>query len=449
MLKKLFLICFSAVIMFSFTGCVGIFDTPVSLMQSPKGSGDLELIEDILNQKHSGFEFSYPQKGDYRNAVIFKDFDNDGAEEAIALYQTNENKTITIHICTLDYSDGEWKIEFDSALSGIAVDRVEFADVCSDESEEILVGCKLYNSNEQELNVYKQDDNGLKLLAQERYTDYSVCDLGASKKPQIAIFKLGTTSQGTLDNAQVKNTSVAKLISFSYQEDAIPIALGSATFDSNALSISKISVSPISENQNGVFVDTVVGENSMITEVFYYDETIKALFYDKQTYNTKLTLRPSLTECRDINLDGNIEIPQTYLCNGYENETDYEKKEFFTQWYSVKNKAFSDRVDCGFLNTNDGYFLSLDAGLLGKVTAKKDLDKRERIFCEWDFAESDFGNEFLRIKVFSKTDFEQNNEGYKKIKTDNEYVYAVKINSDIAENYGISFDSLKKQFRLL
>lgn len=449
MLKKLFLICFSAVIMLSFTGCVGIFDTPVSLMQSPKGSGDLEVIEDILNEKHSGFEFSYPLRGNYRNAVIFKDFDNDGADEAIAFYQTNENKTITIHICTMDKKDGEWKIEYDSALSGIAVDRVEFSDICSDEVEEILVGCKLFNSNELELNVYKQDNKGLKLLSQERYTDYCVCDLGASKKPQIAIFKLGTTSQGYLENAKITNTSVAKLISFSYEEDSIPIALGSAGFDSNAISISKISVAPIAENQNGVFVDTVVGENAMITEIFYYNETIKSLFYDNQTHNTKITLRNSLTECRDINGDGNIEIPQTYLCNGYESETDYEKKEFFTEWYSVKNKAISDRADCGFLNTNDGYFLSLDASFLGKVTAKKDLDNRVRILCEWNYTESDFGSEILRIKVFLKSNFERDGADYKKIKSDSEYIYAAKINKETAEKYGISFESLKKQFRLV
>lgn len=449
MFKKLSLIFLSAVIMLSFTGCVGIFDAPVSLMQAPKGSGDLEVIEELLNEKHSGFEFSYPLRGNYRNAVIFKDFDNDGADEAIAFYQTNENKTITIHICTLNYQDDEWKIEYDSALSGIAIDRVEFADICSDNVKEILVGCKLFNSNEQELNVYKQEKNGLKLLSQERYTDYCVCDLGASEKPQIAIFKLGTISRGLTENSTVKSSSVAKLISFSYDKDSIPIALGSANFDSNAISISKITVSENSDNQKGVFVDAIVSEDSMITEIFYYNETIKSLFYDKRNFTTKQTLRNSLTESRDINGDGNIEIPQTYLCNGYEAETEYEEKEFFTEWYSVKNKAISDRADCGFLNTNDGYFLSLDASLLGKVTAKKDLNNRERILCEWNFTESDFGSEILRIKVFLKTNFEQDNEGYTKLKSDNEYVYAVKINKDTAKEYDISFDSLKKQFKLL
>ena len=452
MVKKTIFLLLSCIIMINFTGCAGIFDTPVSLMSPPKGSGDLVEIEEILESSHSGFEFSYPYGGEYRNAVMIKDFDNDGSREAIAFYQTTENKNITIHLCVIDNENGAWKVKFDSALSGIGIDRVELADICSDDSKEILIGCKLNNTNEQELNVYKIYNEGLQLLTQERYTDFCVCDLGASKKPQIAVFKLSsqsTVSSQETNNSLLKNTATAKLISFSYQKDSIPFALGSVNFDTNVVSFSKIAVSPISDNQNGVFVDASVGDNAMITEVFYYDQTIKTLFYDKRSNSTKLTERQSLIESRDINSDNKIEIPKSYLCNGYSEEQEYDERAYFTEWYEVENKSFSKRVVCGFLNVNDNYFITTSESWLGNVTVKKDFDLREQIFCEWDFTNKTFGNEIFRIRVFIKSDFSQKGNGFTKIASDNECVYAVKINKDYNGKCKVSVDDIKNQIILL
>lgn len=451
-MKKIFFIILSCFIMLNFASCAGIFDTPASLMSTPKGSGDLVEIEEILENSHSGFEFSYPTGGEYRNAVMIKDFDSDGNREAIAFYQTTENTSITIHFCVLDKKNDEWKIKFDSALSGIGIDRVETADICADKSNEILVGCKLNNTTEQELNIYKMDKKGVQLLTQERYTDFCVCDLGASDKEQIAIFKLGSqsavASQET-DNSAIKNTASAKLISFSYQNDSIPFALGSANFDTNVISFSKIAVAPISNNQNGIFVDANIGEDSMITEVFYYDQTIKALFYDKRNNSTKLTERYSLIESRDINSDGKIEIPKTYLCNGYNEEMEYSDRVYFTEWYSLENKKLQKRVASGFLNSNDNYFISTPDSWLGNVTAKKNSDSRERIICEWDFTNQTFGDEIFRIKVFYKSDYSSENDDFIKIASDEEDVYTVKINKKYQGKYKVKVDDIKKQFVLI
>ncbi len=451
-MKKILFLMLSCVVMINFSGCAGIFDAPASLMSPPKGLGDLVEIEEVLENSHSGFEFSYPTVGEYRNAVMIDDFNNDGNRDAVAFYQTTENKNITIHLCVLTKKNDEWKIKFDSALSGIGIDRVETADICSDESKEFLIGCKLNNTLEQELNVYKMDKLGVQLLTQERYTDFCVCDLGASKKPQIAIFKLGSQSSSVsqvIDSSIIKNTATAKLISFSYQKDSIPFALGSANFDTNVISFSKLETAPISKNQNGIFVDAAVSKDTMITEIFYYDQTIKALFYDKRNNSTKFTQRNSLIESKDINSDGKIEIPKSYLCNGYSQDTEYGDRVYFTEWYSLDNKKMSKRVASGFLNSNDNYFIKTADSWLGNVTAKKDYDSREQIFCEWDFTKKDFGEEIFRIKVFVKSDFSHNNSGYTEIKSNDEEVYAVKINKNYKGKYKVSLEDIKNQIVLL
>ena len=240
----------------------------------------------------------------------------------------------------------------------------------------------------------------------------------------------------------------AKLLSFSY-DDGVPVALGTVNFDSNIVSFSEISVSQMNNDKNAVFVDAFVGASAMITEVFYYDETIKTSFYNKRTKTTDFTYRDSLIGSRDINKDGKIEIPKTYVCQGYDTLADPIEKVYFTEWYTVEGKKLTERVACGFINTSDNYFIQTPATWLGTVTAQRNLEDRERTFCEWDFTKRTYGETLFSIRVFLKSDFEKNNRNFTKITSDDEYVYAVKVNKDAVSQNKVTIDYLKENIILL
>lgn len=451
-MKKLSALLMSLFIMFSFSGCTGIFSSPASLMSPPKSSGNLVEIEEALSKIKSDYQLSYPSNGNYRNAIIIRDLNNDGNDEAVVFYQTSEKQTITVHMNVLTHKNDDWISKFDVSLSGTGIDRIEFADVCGDEAVEILVGSKLFNNNEQELSVYKYEESEVKLLAQERYTDYCVADLGASVKPQIVFFKISdqstNISQETKDGI-MKRTVNAKLVSFSYESDPVAVALGSVDFDSSIVSFSEIKTAPINDNQNGIFVDAFVSDSAMITEVFYYDETLKTTFYNAESKSTTVTYRDSLIGCRDINKDGKIELPKTFVCQGYDAVEGPDKKVYFSEWYSMNGQTISDRCSCGFLNTADNYYIATPASWIGKITAQKDLDIRERIFYEWDFTNKNFGEMLFKIRVFLKSDFEKDNRGYTKIKSDNEYIYAAKVNTQAQSENKVTLDYLKNNITLL
>ena len=451
-MKKAVMIIVSILIMLNFTGCTGLFSSPVSLMSPPRSSGDLVKIEETLAKLKPDYELSYPSNGDYRNAIIIRDLNGDKRNEAIVFYQTSEKQTITVHMNILSKSKDEWISKYDVALSGTGVERIEFCDVCGDSNEEILVGSKLFNNNEQELNVYKYESNQVKLLAQERYTNFCTANLGASDKPQILILKI--SSQTTAEVAGTKDSNVyqdvsAKLVSFSYENENSAIALGSVSFDSSIVSFSDAKIGPINENQNGVFVDAVLSNSAMITEVFYYNETLKTTFYDKRAHITNITYRDALVNSMDINGDGKIEIPSCYVCPGYEGVENPNEKAYFIEWYGLNNQTITDKVTSGFLNSSDNYFISTKDSLAGKVTYQRNLDERERTFYEWNFTKQSYGEMLFKIKVFLKSEFEKNKQGYTKLKSDNEYIYAAKVNNEANSENKISIDELKKNIVLL
>ena len=451
-MKKLSIIFISIITMLNLTSCSGFFSSPVSLMHPPKSSGDLAEIEETLSKIAPDYQLSYPNSGKFRNAVIIKDLNNDRINEAVVFYQTTKNKTITVHMNILTLRDGNWISNFDTALSGTGVDRIEFHDVCYGDETEIFVGSKLYNTNEQELNVFSYKENKVNSLITERYTDYLVGDIGASKKPQILIFKIEPKSDAVSHEAKdspLVNQVSAKLLSLSYSKDGEAVTLGTAPFDNRVASFSSISVSKTEDDKNVVFLDAFVGDNSMITEVFYYEKTLKTTFYNKRAKTTDLTYRESLIGSRDIDFDGSYEIPKTYLCQGYDGVETEADRVYFTEWYDLNGKALDNKAISGFINNMDNYFVSTPAEWLGNVTAQRNTDLRERIFCDWDFTNKTFGETLFSIRVFLKSDFKNDNQGFTKINEDKEYIYAVKVNEDAKSEYKITVEQLKENIILL
>lgn len=58
-------------------------------MSPPKATGDKADIQRVIEESAGSYTFKYPQKGDYRSAVIMHDINGDGTDEAVAFYKSN------------------------------------------------------------------------------------------------------------------------------------------------------------------------------------------------------------------------------------------------------------------------------------------------------------------------------------------------------------------------
>lgn len=431
--------------------CSGVFTSPVSLLKPPKSSGDIAQIEEYLNKTVGDYTFCFAQTQDNGNAINLYDLDGDKTDEAIVFYETTQGETVSIHINVLAKKDDTYKTVDEQIISGIGIDRVGFYDVCLDDTLEIFVGSKIYNTNRQNLTVFSYENKMLNSRFSSKYTDYYITDLGAGTKPQILVLDVDSSaisSSEDLTDSPITTTTTASLVTLtsSVADDGEALVCSSAKFDSNVVSFSKITSSQLSDGTPCVFVDAVVGKNEMITEIFtYQNQKLKTTFYSKATKTTVTSRRESLISSNDVDGDGKIEIPKTYLCHGYENEALSANKVYFTEWYEPQGKALTNHKASGFLNSADNYFVGVPKLLLGKITAKKIMDERERVFYSWNFATNDFGEELFRIKVFYKKNFEQNSHGFSSLATDENFVYAVKV----SKNDDIDLEYIKQNFRLL
>ena len=110
------------------------------LLRPPKTMGDEAEIEALISKTASnGYTLKYPKSGSYRSAIVMHDLNGDDVDEAIAFFREKDSAA-GIHMLVMYEEDGEWKISDDFVTETTDVDCVDFADICEDDSLEILVG---------------------------------------------------------------------------------------------------------------------------------------------------------------------------------------------------------------------------------------------------------------------------------------------------------------------
>ena len=81
------------------------------LMMPPRLTGDEAKIQNAISESanNKSHTFKYPQRGDYRSAIIMYDIDGDGMNEAIAFYQMDFTEVNDINIVIIDQKDDQWE----------------------------------------------------------------------------------------------------------------------------------------------------------------------------------------------------------------------------------------------------------------------------------------------------------------------------------------------------
>ena len=155
--KRLWAALLAVLCLFSLTGCDTLFTGDAeALMRPPRPTGDKAGIHELL-EKAAGenFTFKYPASGDYRSAIIMYDLTGDGAEEAVALYQS-ANASTGVNIMFIQKQGGVWGSMGSFLTTATQVDKVMFGDVNSDGLPEVVVGWGSSQSGTSNISVYSQ-----------------------------------------------------------------------------------------------------------------------------------------------------------------------------------------------------------------------------------------------------------------------------------------------------
>ena len=431
MFRKLILCSLVLCLAFSLCGCDFFMADTAELLSPPALSDDFKEISDAINASaKEDYLMEYPQAGDYRSAVVQKDINCDGVNEAFAFYSTKDGETEIMNINAICYKDDSWKSVSVQSIVAAGVHRVEFCDLDQDGISEILVGWQIYSTSDMQLSVYSFKDNALTQMMISKYVHYVVCDLDENKTDDVLIINAGDTKQ--------QNT--ASLYGFT---DGSIIQMGRCVLDSKVQSFGHPIVSELSSGKPAVYIDSVKGIGA-ITEVLIYEKgKLLNPLYDSELLETTKTLRAVNLSTRDFNNDGVLEIPvQLNVPSVTKNKA--SEKLYLTNWCSFNGEFLTTQVT-SLVNLIDGYYYNLPSKWVGNIAILKDTDNCIREVYSYDTEKMEVGDSLLYMRAIKIRDWEKgvyNALNLMEIGRTKDAVIACRI----PRKSGITFDSTKKSF---
>lgn len=435
-MKKRILALIMVLSVAALSGCSASFTDGGNMMRPPRPTGDKAEIQNIIESKAgSSFTFVYPQSGDYRSAVTMQDLDNDGSDEAIALFSSgSENTRLNLMIMTKQGESWESIATIQSGAAG--VDRMFFADINGDSNLELFIGWTSLGSNEKQISAYAFEDEHNQIREMpidSTYNELAYADFDNDGQDELILLTIANKDDGSL----------AKFFKYSTNEKR-PMLNSSVPLDAELTRISSVSVGMVDSNTRALIIDGESHSGTISTQIIYWDSKEQALKNPLSTLlhtsaNTNASTRTSSTISKDINNDGIIEIPSVATMPAG-NKEDATTICSLTTWnqYHVKTNSFKGILSM-IINYKDGYYFKMpEKWLTDKenswqtyVTARVNNENRTLSIYEWlsDKTNTGYiGDKLLTIYVYSKKEWDSESSSQKILlrKIDNSY-YAVKI----------------------
>lgn len=411
----------------------GAFDPSIdNLLTPPKQEGDIYPIQQALESFAGGaITLKYPVSGEYRSAFVLQDVDGDGVEEALAVYSTNADGTVTMHLNLIVREDEKWVSKSDMSIVGNGIDRLEFADLDGDGKQEIVVGWMIYGAVDKQVAVYSLDGGSLIQRALEKYTDFLCEDLSGRGRQELVVLNLNTGDR--LASAKV------------YSVDPGGVSeTGSALLDGGATSYSAPVVSSLPDGRRAVFVDAVKG-TGMLTEIIWFDGERLMSLCDPETKETSLTYRASSVASRDFNGDGVIDIPLMSLLQSTAGREEADRV-YVTEWNTFDGQTMTCFLSA-FMNYSDGYYLAIPDDWRDTVFLARKTDSRLRVFYSYDPETDTQGPEIFRIMAVAAQDYDEGKyagEGFVELARFDRLAYLARIEGDAVE-----LELLRSNFNLI
>lgn len=424
------------------SGCSIIGLDAQSLMHTPRPTGEKAGIHAALEeQAGEGFSLRYPARGDYRYAVITRDVDHDGNDEAIAFYR-KKGESAGTNVMFIEKDGTKWHAvgSFNNAAN--TVDEVFFGDVNKDGTEEVIIGWGSSQNNATSISVYSLKGGTVsETKLEQSYTEMAVNDFDGDGAAELFTANLAFADQ----------PAAARLMRL--KENGAEV-IGTVMLDSGVTKYLAISSGYINEQQKGVVLDGQKNANTVVTELLYWSSANKKLespLYDPVVQTENITKRSTSALAKDINNDKIIEIPIMTLLPGYTpakaGETDY-----MTNWYRYDTaNSTLVQVQSVIMDYTDGYWFLIPDTRRGKITAEMNVETRTLTFYEWlqEGASGKRGAAILRVRRFSEAYWNPAKyPQYQKILENNNVVYAAEL--PVPENpLALSLDDVKDSFQLI
>ena len=457
MKKRLAAIFGTVLLLFSFSGCsFSIMDTE-ALMQPPSPTGDKQMIQQLIREEAGAeLKLCYPKNGSYRSAILMdEDLTGDGRPDVIGFYRTPDESGGTTIIFLTEENNGEWSVVAKYAYSYSQIDRVCFGDLNNDGKLEAVVGWGSPVNQTGNVSVYVWHENKMCDIRLGRtYSELVVEDLDGDGGDELFLTEVSKTE--SIDEETTKETP-AKASLYRVKDDGIR-NIATVDVDASVTRYAQVTVGQVAKGQLAVVMDGVKADNSMISELVYWQKTdgigrlvVQPKNKDANSVNVSQRSDAAAITSRDINKDGYLEIPTVELMPGIEDDKG-NISNYIVHWNRFDpEEGTLLRAASTVVSLDYGYCFVLPESWDGAVTC--DVRESSISFFEWDTtatARTRKGELLLKIRVFTEEEWTRFSgvDQYNPLEKQNGYLYTVKL-PETENPLRINLTEVENSFSLL
>lgn len=307
----------------------------------PKASEDYYDLQEALSQAlGNGLSYDAPASGARREPVQLVDLDYDGTDEAVAFFRSSQDGSVAAYIFAR--RGFQYELADQIPCSGSAVGAVEYADLDGSGSLELLITCQVSEAVTQALQVSRYQNNAAESLLTAPCGRYVLTDLnGDGAKEILCITDSGAEASAavtyyTYVGGQMKTGQELRL-SENYS-DILNIAQGTLEDGTEAVLI------------------TGIAEDQMKTDVLIQNDQAELTAVDCGRLGSSAQLQGGDLYPRDMDGDGNLEIPKGKVLPEYEAGSGTQ---WTVEWYGLTAKGKSGLKCSTYHCFDEGWYLEL------------------------------------------------------------------------------------------
>ncbi len=409
----------------SFTGL-----SAQNLMSPPKANADQQSIYKVMQGSQAEVTFIYPRNGEYRSAIIMRDFTGDGVEDAIGFHSLGEGG---VEVLFLMKAEGEWHRAASFINIATQVDRVCFAKLANGK-EAVLIGWgSTAGATGRTAAAYAylpDEDDDIQEYNLGLYGEMAVTDFDGDGVSEL--FTIDKYVPAEEEGAESIAAS-ARLYAFDREQ---PYELASARADNDVSNYSSLIFGQLNAETPGVVVDGSTADGRMISQIFRLGSGSLINFPMDAAADEAVNpfSRPATASfsARDINGDGYIELPSVTLLPCIPENVTLDSTSYIVEWQAISATGESRLVLRALMNPRENYWFRLPYQLRERICATNDPGRRTVTYTEVVIGEDGsrrLGSAIFSIRVFTQSSWESRGEtsGYTQIAAQNDSIYGMQV----------------------
>ncbi|HIY26467.1 MAG TPA: VCBS repeat-containing protein [Candidatus Acutalibacter pullistercoris] len=435
------------------SGCSFSMLDAQNLMAPPKANADQQSIHQLLQGDRTEMTLVYPKNGEYRSAIITKDFTGDGSKDALGFYAL-EDRSVAVQFLL---KDGDaWRTAATFQNTATQVDRVCFADLNGDGRQDVLIGWGSTagtTGRTAAVSAYLFSEGEITEYPLGTYGEMAVTDFDGDGVDEVFTIDKYLPPEGEEGEASPAMARVYRFV------DGQVRAVASVEADNSITNYTALSFGKLSAQLPGVAVDGAKADGSMTTQLFFFDGqgSLQNLpeGVNGENYQNPFS-RPSTTSftCRDINEDGILEFPAVSLLPGISSDVTPDSTSYLVEWRTLDKNGDFRAVLYAMMNPRENYWFQVPMWLRQQLSASNNTSTRTVTYTQVvDQEEGDqplLGSPLFSIRVFTRSAWESRGQssGYQQLAAQGDLVYGIQSLTQDDSGQRV-IDEVRENFRLL